>query len=254
MLDRNIEALVVQSSNDWLGGYVKWLTDIPATNGYPRSIIFHRDEPMTVVSMGAFDAKRDLAGKDAIQRGVGSWIGTPSFLSVAYTQGYEGEFVAKELLCHGYRRVGVVGINGMAHGFVDVIRTALDGKAEILDFTEPLDAIKAVKSPEELELVGACAHLQDKVFERVLSEIRPGMRDVDVMALAQYTGHQLGSEQGILLGGSAPIGQRSNFHRSQYAGANAKKRRPPYNADRIKRAGRFLRGDCKNLRVRPCLQ
>ena len=28
-----IDALVMQSTNDWLGGTVKWFTDIPANNG-----------------------------------------------------------------------------------------------------------------------------------------------------------------------------------------------------------------------------
>jgi hypothetical protein len=36
MAKHGVAALIVQSNNDWLGGYVKWLTDHPATNGYPR--------------------------------------------------------------------------------------------------------------------------------------------------------------------------------------------------------------------------
>jgi len=30
MAARNIDALITQNSSDWLGGYVKWFTDIPA--------------------------------------------------------------------------------------------------------------------------------------------------------------------------------------------------------------------------------
>ncbi len=30
----------MQANSDWLGGSVKWLTDIPATNGYPRTLFF----------------------------------------------------------------------------------------------------------------------------------------------------------------------------------------------------------------------
>jgi Xaa-Pro aminopeptidase len=211
MAARNIEALVVQSSNDWMGGYVKWLTDIPATNGYPRSVVLHRDEPMTVVGMGPLGARQDFSGHDPIQRGTGLWLGSPAFLSVCYTHHDEGKLVAADLLRRGYRRIGLVGAGGMAHGFVATIQTALDGKLEILDATDWVDAIKTIKSPEEQKLLRASAELQDKVFARVLSEIRPGMRDIDVTALAQYTGQILGSEQGIFLGGSAPTGQRANF-------------------------------------------
>src|SRR5882757_4467721 len=53
MVARNIDALVTQNSSDWLGGYVKWFTDVPAHNDYPRNVIFYRDDLMTVVEMGS---------------------------------------------------------------------------------------------------------------------------------------------------------------------------------------------------------
>jgi len=206
-----LDALVVQSQNDWMGGYARWFTDLPAHNGYPKSVVFHRDKPMTVIGMGAFDSSRDLGGRDPVQRGVGTWCGTPSFLTVAYTTDYEGRLAAEDLLKHGVRHVGLVGPGGMAHGFVQAIRDGLEGRARITDATEWVDRIKAVKSAEELKLLEASAKLQDDVFARVLGAIRPGMRDIDVTALAQHEALVLGSEQGIFLGGSARVGQRSNF-------------------------------------------
>src|SRR6185503_7149693 len=65
MAERKIDALVMQNANDWLGGYVKWFTDIPATNGYPKTVIFHAGDPMTLIEMGGFGAVRKLGGKDA---------------------------------------------------------------------------------------------------------------------------------------------------------------------------------------------
>jgi Xaa-Pro aminopeptidase len=53
--------------------------------------------------------------------------------------------------------------------------------------------------------------MQDEIFDRVLKKIRPGMSDNDVTALAQYEGRLLGSEQGLFLGSSAPLGQASRF-------------------------------------------
>ena len=44
MADQGVDALVVQSNNDWLGGYAKWLTDHPATNGYPKTAVFHAND------------------------------------------------------------------------------------------------------------------------------------------------------------------------------------------------------------------
>ncbi len=86
---RNIDALITQNSSDWLGGYVKWFTDVPAHNDYPRNVIFHRDDLMTVVEMGNKDRATNLGGKDPLNPGVGDWIFSPSFFSVAYTHDYD---------------------------------------------------------------------------------------------------------------------------------------------------------------------
>jgi hypothetical protein len=83
MAARNIDALITQNSSDWLGGYVKWFTDVPAHNDYPRNIIFHRDDLMTVVEMGNKDRVTNLGGKDPLNPGVGDWIFSPSFFSAA---------------------------------------------------------------------------------------------------------------------------------------------------------------------------
>ena len=206
-----LDALVFQSSNDWLGGYVKWLTDIPANNGYPRSVIFHADEPMTVVEMGSFDGVRVLGGEDQVHRGVGDVLTSPAFLSVAYTHAYEGQRLADALKRRNYRHIGLVGAGSMAHGFVEAIRSALNGASSFEDATELVDAIKALKSTEEVSLIKAAAALQDEVFGQVLQMVRPGLRDVDVTSFVFHESHKLGSEQGVVLGGSAPLGVRSSF-------------------------------------------
>ena len=67
----------------WLGGYAKWFTDIPATNGYPNTVVFHADEPMTMVEMGGFNTVRNLKGADPVHRGIGELLEVrPSFLAV----------------------------------------------------------------------------------------------------------------------------------------------------------------------------
>src|SRR5215210_3128285 len=49
MVERGADVLVMQNNNDWLGGYVKYFTDLPANHGYPRAVAFYRDDLMTVV-------------------------------------------------------------------------------------------------------------------------------------------------------------------------------------------------------------
>jgi Xaa-Pro aminopeptidase len=210
MAARGVSAVVVQSNNDWLGGYAKWLTDHPATNGYPKSVIFYADDFMTVVDMGPRGGRRRLGGNDEVHRGVGEILTTPAFTSVAYTDEYQAELVAAELSRRGCRAVGIAGGGAMPHKFVTRVERELSHTA-LLDLTEELDRLKAIKSPEEIAAIRAAAAMQDEIFARLLHKVKPGMRDTDITALAQYEGRLLGSEQGLFLGTSAPLGQRSGF-------------------------------------------
>jgi len=211
MGERGIDALVMQNNNDWLGGYVKWFTDLPAVNGYARTVIFYADDPMSVIEMGQHGGRRDLKGGDQIHRGVGEVLTTPAFSSVSYTDEYQAEIAVDALEHRGCRTIGLLGKGAMPYRFVKRIEHDLGAAAKSADATEFVDRLKAIKSEEEIALIRRAAALQDEVFARVLKQIRPGMRDTEVTALAQYEGRVLGSEQGLFLGSSAPLGQRSDF-------------------------------------------
>lgn len=211
MTERKIDAILMQQNNDWLGGYVRWFTDTNLSNGYPRTIIFPAADLMTVIDMGAFGARRQLDGTDEVNRGVGEMIFTPAFTSVAYTDDYQAELTVAELKRRGYRTVGWLGRGATPHSFVARVEQELAGTATFVDVTDAIDRIKALKSDEEMELIRLAAEMQDEIFKRVCAKIRPGMRDNDITALAQYEGRLLGSEQGLFLGSSAPLGQASRF-------------------------------------------
>lgn len=106
----------------------------------------------------------------------------------------------------------------MPHGFVSYIESTLSGKAAISDETDFIDRAKAVKSDEEIALIRQTAAMQDAVFRKVLARIKPGMRDLEVAALAQYEGQLVGSEQGIFLGMSAKVGQPAFFAQRHFQG------------------------------------
>jgi len=52
MKERKIDALLMQNNNDHMGGYVKYFTDLPATFGYPVTVVFPREDRMSVISQG----------------------------------------------------------------------------------------------------------------------------------------------------------------------------------------------------------
>src|SRR5665213_2498256 len=85
-----LDAIVLQSSEDWMGGYTRWFTDTPATNAYPRSVIFPADGLMTTCEVGNFGTVVDSNGNNPDLRGVGRRVATPSFNgAVNYTARYD---------------------------------------------------------------------------------------------------------------------------------------------------------------------
>lgn len=214
---RGIHALVMQNSSDWLGGYVKWFTDVPAHNDYPRNVIFHRSDLMTVVEMGAKDGRAKSDGNDPLNPGVGEFIYSPSFFSVNYTHGYDATFIAQELKRRGYKTIGWVGRGRLQYDLVRVVQEQVTG-ATFVDATDFVDRIKAIKSPEEIALIRRAAAMQDAQFAKVLAAIKPGVRDSDLAALAQYEGELRGSEQGLFRCSSAPLGEPAILRGRHYQG------------------------------------
>ena len=85
MEEEKIDVLLMQNNNDHMGGYVRYFTDMPATNGYPNTVVFPRDDKMTVVCQGPFGGSEATAQGDQSWRGVKRILTTPSYASAHYT-------------------------------------------------------------------------------------------------------------------------------------------------------------------------
>lgn len=207
MAKLDLDVIITQAREDWIGGYVRWLTDVPANNGYPRTVLFFANRPMTVIEMGAFGTDRATDPEAQATLGVKQVLGTPSFHSIGYTVDYDTELALSALKSEGVARVGTLCPQALPHGLMN----ALEAEFEVVDATEALDPVKAIKSDEEIALIREIAALQDSVFAEVCDFIRPGITDRDVAAHAEAVGRKLGSDQGIQLGLSAPLGEPSRF-------------------------------------------
>src|SRR3977135_2603370 len=79
MAEHRIEALLLQSNTDWMGGCDKYFTAAPPTHGYPVTVVFPRDERMTVIAQGPMGVVREFAPHgDPGRRGTASFMGMPS--------------------------------------------------------------------------------------------------------------------------------------------------------------------------------
>jgi len=210
MRELDIDALVLQNSSDWVGGYIRWFSNQPATNGYPTSLVFAREEGMSLIEQGPFGGVRRNDPAQLRSTGIARRLTTPSYPSVHYTGAYDGELATEELRLLGAKRVGLVAPAAMYHSFGRSLQQTLTG-VDVVDATDMVDRLKARKSPEERAAIRQVAAMQDAVLAKVREFIRPGLRDFEIAAYAQYVGQQLGSEQGIFLCSSAPPGQAASF-------------------------------------------
>ncbi len=204
-----LDAIVLQSAEDWMGGYTRWFTDMPATNAYPRSVIFPAEGLMTSCEVGIFGGGWEYEGNHPEFRGMGRRVSTPSFNgAVDYTGRYDAELMAGEIRRHNYCRVGLVGPNGMYHGFAQGLKDLLPD-VRWTDATDMIDDLKAVKSAEEIACIRKTAAMQDAVMTELLAYVRPGMKEFEVAAYMQYLTTLRGGMQGLYNVMAAPPGQPS---------------------------------------------
>ncbi|MBX6329906.1 MAG: aminopeptidase P family protein [Pseudolabrys sp.] len=205
-----IDVLLMQNNNDHMGGYVRWFTDMPATNGYPNTVVFPRDDEMTVVCQGPFGGGETTAQGDVAWRGVKKILTTPSYASAHYTKDYDPELAATALKPYGNGTIGYVGTYQMSYAMLDYIKRAFP-HARYVDASDLVDRIKVIKSPEEMELIRRTAAMQDGAMRAAFAAVKPGMRDTEVAAIAQAYSVAHGSENGIYLCASMPLGRPAKF-------------------------------------------
>ncbi|MFC1868019.1 M24 family metallopeptidase [Thermodesulfobacteriota bacterium] len=204
MQEKKIDYLLTRSDEEFLGGYVKWFTDIPARHSYPFTVIFPVDEGMTTITCGPFPPGHAGPPPWAV-RGVKTRLGAPFFPTAHYTSEYDAELAVSVLKEKKDATIGLVGKSFIPMNFFEYLNRHLPN-ANFVDATEEVDQIKVIKSPEELELIKRTAALQDKAIEHVKNTIKPGMRDFEVYAEILYSTTLSGSERQLILVNSGPQG------------------------------------------------
>ena len=204
MRHNKIDFLLMRNDEEFLGGYVKWFTDLPARHSYPYTVIFPVDEEMTLISCGA-TPPGDPGPPPWAVRGVKTRLGAPYFPSVHYTSSYDAELAVQVLKEKKGATIGLVGRSYIPVNFYEVLNKQLSG-ATFIDATEQIDQIKVIKSHEEIELIKQTAQLQDAAMEHVKKAIRPGRRDFEIYADALHFTALNGSERQLILVSSGPQG------------------------------------------------
>jgi Xaa-Pro aminopeptidase len=209
-----LDCLVVQSTSNTFGGYVRYLTDLAVGDVYPNTLIFPRAGEMTLIGSGPLGT-RDMPSWMA--PGVKEFLTGPYFPSVHYTDGDDATRAVGVLAAGGYQKVGIVAPGEMYASFGQSVRASLPSTA-VIDATDLVDAIKSTKSPAEISLLEESVRIQDEVFAEVLDHIKPGMRAFELRAEVQRLVTLQGSEEQLIMIGVGPIGTavRQKGIRDQY--------------------------------------
>lgn len=203
MEEKQLDFLILQSCSDFLGGYVKYFSDLPSTI-YPVTLIFPCHEEMTSILHGPTPPAQPNPPLWTAH-GIKKRISIPIVPTFAYTATLDAEKVVEEMAPYGRCRIGVVGPRFFAAPFFQYITQNLPA-AEFTDATELVDSIIMVKSEEEIKLIRETCSLQDEVFRFALTRIWPGRREYEIYSEVMQKCFELGSSQANVMVGSAPPG------------------------------------------------
>ncbi len=204
MREHKIDYLVMRNDEEFLGGYVRWFSDFPARESYPFTVIFPVDDEMTTIACGNLPPSDYFPPRWAA-RGIKQRLGAPYFPSMHYTATMDAELAVGVLKEKKGATIGLVGRTSIPITFHEYLVQHLPG-CTFVDATDSIDRLKVIKSPEEIELIKNTARLQDEAMEHVRKSIRPGRRDFEIFAEAQYAMAIRGSSRQLVLVGSNPKG------------------------------------------------
>ena len=205
MQENDLDFLIIQNHNDVLGGYIKWFTDLSAHHDYTATVIFPRNEDMITLFHGPDLPAKPLPPDWAV-RGAKKRISVPAIPSLDFTKNYLAEKAVAELINYKGASIGLVGTSFISAAFYNYVTQHLT-TAKFSDATDLVDHIKAIKSPEEIELLKNCSAIQDAAFNYMLTRIKPGMTEVEVYNDCAQKCKEMGTTQINFLGSSAQPGK-----------------------------------------------
>lgn len=221
MEKENLDCLIMQNNNQFIGGYTRYFTGIPATH-YPMTVIFPLSRGMTIISHGA----PALPGPPAFPprppewavHGVDERINFPFVPTLTRTNDMDARAAVDTLKKLKVRSLGIVSPTSMCVYMGDYIKEKLPD-LKIRYATDLVDEIKAIKSEEEILLIRETARMQDILWGAVLAMVRPGVREYEIRAEVQRLFVNWGSEEQLIMIGSQPAGkpavQKADFFQNR---------------------------------------
>lgn len=212
MRDHKIDYLVMQHSDEYLGGALRWFTDWTARYQFPMSVVFPSDDEMTIVSWGyrqktTFDDTQVTSHKppEWYLRGIKNVWSDDALGCLNYTSDDVPALLARAIDDTKHPVVGWVDKPLLPVAFYESLMRHLPG-ATFVDATDYVDHLRAARSPEEIEMLRETAAIQDALFGHLSKIIKPGMHDHDIYAEVSCFCERRGTSRLLCLVNSGPAG------------------------------------------------
>lgn len=171
-----IEFLVVEATQRYLGGYLRWLVDIPATNNLSQAVL-GLDGNATLVTHGPPgtappEEQRSNAPLDTVR--------VPAFPSVWWQDGWQGEKVADVIGRSRPHTVGLVGLGTMSASLYENLKKELPS-SKFVNASPLVDEVKMIKSDEEMKLLTETAELHETSYQVAKKALRLGRTPLEAI-------------------------------------------------------------------------
>jgi Xaa-Pro aminopeptidase len=209
MEKEKLDCLIMQNNNQFIGGYTRYFTGLPASS-YAMTVIFPLDTGMTLISHGAPASPGPAAfppiPPEWAVHGVQERVNFPFVPTLARTNDMDAGAAVDTLKKLRVKSLGVVSPATMSVFMYNTIKEKVPGLT-LTYATDLVDEIKAVKSEEEIQLTKETARMQDVVWGAALAMVRPGVREYEIRAEIQRLFVNWGSEEQLIMLGSQPAGK-----------------------------------------------
>ncbi len=197
LIDNDLDLIFLQGSNLHLGGYVRWFTDIPAEYNYNMTVLFPKDDEMTIIRSSASKVPAWAL------RGVKEIKYAPFCPSLNYTAESENALVVEYVRNRGAKRIGYCGKAFITTKLMLTLQAKLPG-VEFVDVTNEIDWLKAMKSDEEMICMRDTARIHDAAWSALSAIAKPGMTEQQIRAQLVELLTNMGSEEQLMFIGTAP--------------------------------------------------
>ncbi len=207
MAKEKLDCLVTHSANRFLGGMVRYFTDMQMSSS-GGVLVFPLEGEMTLITHGAPATKTDDTVFNA------QLVSCPYIPSMNFVKDMFPAAAVEAIKKNKAKTVGIVEKTLFPLSFFEYMKENLPD-VTFKDATDMVEAIRAIKSPEEIDLMWKTAAMQDKVMLATQQLVRPGVREYEIMAEVKRMCLELGSEEQLILIGSGPKGT-SVLRRSEF--------------------------------------